>query len=74
MPLHDTAKIYLFKVTIETLGKGAKMFKVNKFFYCLLSTYFTPFSSVSFVDFEQKNVSRGVLSIVYSEKNNKYQK
>ena len=29
----------------------------SKKFYCYLLTYFTPFSSVSFVDFEQINVS-----------------
>ena len=29
-------------------------------FYCKLGTYFTPFSNVSIVDFEQVNVSKEV--------------
>ena len=56
------------KATIETLEQGVNMVKVNNkstrttpltsfwCFYFLLSTYFTPFSSVYIVDFEQVNV------------------
>ena len=54
------ANIYLFKSTIETLEKGVKYVRILTsfwYFYCELLTYFTPFSSVSNVDFEQVNIS-----------------
>ena len=37
-------------------------------FYCYFSTYFISFSSVSFVDFEQKNVSwAGMICILHAQ-------
>ena len=45
--------------TIETLEKVRNMSKVNSkdiVLYSYLGTYFAPFSSVSIVDFERKNV------------------
>ena len=63
------------KSTIETLEKGVKYVQINHkdikttsmtsfwCLYCWLLTYFTPFSSVSIVDFEQVNVSWNTLKI-----------
>ena len=59
----------MFKPTIETAGKGVKMFKVNNentrtmsltlfwCFYCYFWTYFTPISSISIAEFEQVTVN-----------------
>ena len=46
----------MFKVVTETLEKCVKYVQ-SICFYCLLWTYFTPFSSISVVDFEQVNIS-----------------
>ena len=46
----------MFKVVTGTLEKCVKYVQ-SICFYCLLWTYFTPFSSISVVDFEQVNIS-----------------
>ena len=73
-----SANIYLFKSTIETLRKVWNMFKGNNknirttsmmsfwCFYWKLWTYFTPFSSVSIVEFEQVNVN---WEVSYNDRN-----
>ena len=46
----------MFKVVTEILEKCVKYVQ-SMCFYCLLWTYFTPFSSISVVDFEQVKIS-----------------
>ena len=54
------ANIYLFKVNNRNTRKGYEIctsFSSSWCFYSLLWIYFTPFSGVSIVDFEQVNVN-----------------
>ena len=61
------------KSTMETLLKGVKLFKVNNknasdvilVFLLLTMNNFTPFSSVSIIDFKQINVSWILCQIIY---------
>ena len=61
------------KSTMETLLKGVKLFKVNNknasdvilVFLLLSMNNFTPFSSVSIIDFKQINVSWILCQIIY---------
>ena len=61
--LYSPVNIYLFKFSNRNFGKrceiGSQIYtSISSFWclYCLLWTYFTPFSSASIVDFEQVNV------------------
>ena len=73
--------IYLFRVNNKNTRKRYEnLFKVNNkdtrttsmtlfwCFYCELLTYFTPFSSVSIVDFEQVSVGWDVSSLIHGDR------
>ena len=66
---HGPANIYLFKVSNRNTRKSYEMFskltikkpeRRQQLVFLLLTFSLTPFSRVSFADFEQVNVSRGL--------------